>query len=68
MVFIVQVITGTIQPDSRYPLLITGIVCTFYNVFIVLQLFVANKTGYLLSFIYTTKQNNHEYYGIHTVL
>ena len=35
---------GTIQPASGYKLGIPGIVCTFYGAFVLIVLFVANKT------------------------
>ena len=58
MAFMVYSTAGTIQSDSGYPLRITGIVSTFYNEFILPQLFVANKTIHQSSVTYATNQNN----------
>ena len=42
--FVVLIMASTIQLVSVYPLWIAGIVCTFYNIFRLLQSYMANKT------------------------
>ena len=65
MAFIAWAMAGIILPASGYLLLIAGIVCTSYYIFILLLSFVSSKTSRLSSTTYATNYNNHRHHDVY---
>ena len=68
MAFIALPRAGTIQPASGYSLVITGIVCTFCDAFILPWSFAANKIIHKSLTTYTTNHSDYVHHDIQTVL